>query len=61
MFPDVYLRDGELMNKRMGRPFLYHKLLDLDKSLSDKEHGVYVYRPIEVNGEVFDKTDIMCF
>lgn len=21
----------------------------------------YVYRPIEVNGEVFDKTDIMCF
>lgn len=45
----------------VGRPFPCHKLLDLDESLSDKEHGVYVYRPIEVNGEVFDKTDIMCF
>lgn len=61
MFPDVYPTRWGTDEQTMGRPFPCHKLLDLDESLSDKEHGVYVYRPIEVNGEVFDKTDIMCF
>lgn len=61
MFPDVYPMRWGTDEQTMGRPFPCHKLLDLDESLSDKEHGVYVYRPIEVNGEVFDKTDIMCF
>lgn len=43
----------------MGRPIPSDKLLTLDKSLTDKEHNVYVYRPIEVNGNTFDNTAIM--
>ena len=39
--------------------YLQQLLLTLDKSLTDKEHNVYVYRPIEVNGNTFDNTAIM--
>lgn len=42
-------------NEIMGRPLPCHKLLMPDESLTDKKHNVYVYRPIEVNGQTFDK------
>lgn len=36
-------------------PFPDDKLLMLDESLTDKKHNMYVYRPIEVDGQTFDK------
>ena len=33
------------------------KLLALDESLTDKEHNVYVYHPIDVSGSAFNNTD----
>lgn len=35
------------------------KLLALDESLTDKERNVYVYHPIDVNGQTIDNTAIM--
>ena len=35
------------------------KLLALDESLTDKERNVYVYHPIDVNGQIIDNTAIL--
>ncbi len=45
----------------MGRPIPSDMLLTLDESLTDKEHNIYVYRPIEVNGCAFDDVDFLHF
>lgn len=37
------------------------KLLALDESLTDKEHNVYVYHPIDVSGSAFNNTDFLHF
>lgn len=41
----------------MGCPMPSDKILTLDETLTDKEHGIYVYCPIEVNGQAFNNTD----
>lgn len=55
----IYPTRWETRKHTMGCHAPDDKLLALDESLTDKEHNVYVYHPIDVNGQTIDNTAIM--
>lgn len=59
IYPHIYPTRWGTDEQTMGRPFPCHKLLTLDESLTDKNHNIYVYCPIDVNGQTIDNTAIM--
>lgn len=57
----IYPTRWETRKHTMGCHAPDDKLLALDESLTDKEHNVYVYHPIDVSGSAFNNTDFLHF
>lgn len=57
----IYPTRWETRKHTMGCHAPADKLLALDESLTDKEHNVYVYHPIDVSGSAFNNTDFLHF
>lgn len=55
----IYPTRWETREHTVGYHAPADKLLALDESLTDKERNVYVYHPIDVNGQIIDNTAIL--